>query len=56
MGVEASKPTNGGGGGNNDNNKVNFKANDKPIIMILGTQAFPTNSITKRKGVTYIVL
>lgn len=37
MGVEASKPTNGGGGGNNDNNKVNFKANDKPIIMILGT-------------------
>lgn len=38
MGVEASKPTNDGGGGNNNNNKVNFKANDKPIIMVLGTK------------------
>lgn len=56
MGVEASKPTNDGGGGNSNINKVNFKANDKPIIMVLGTKAFPTNSITKRKGVTYIVL
>jgi hypothetical protein len=37
MGVEASKPTNGGGGGNNNNNKIDFKANDKPIIMVLGT-------------------
>lgn len=37
MGVEASKPTNGGGGGNNNNSKIDFKANDKPIIMVLGT-------------------